>query len=471
MKTSNKILLALVFIAFGLFGYIYFSFASVIVDQTLSGTSAGSASTGSNTAVDQGLGTGLSGNFSSVRLKAQASSTGVFRVFLYECTTAVRTSCTGSVWNSSPRINTTALTDYYASSAVDYALDASKYYFIDIDRNDGGTVSPNGTTSNNYSNGACTRLSGGVWGSCSNSVLDLYFIAEGTQLGVDTRTHIDWVYPIDGTMTASRTIDFELEYYFNSTTHDDTIYTKVLIQACSLINVNPFNQDLNTCERIIIEDEILNYDTLVQIGITQTLKTDGAYLLIAEFWNGVATPSFCSWWEFTCDAQEVKVLVPNAINVNIATEAISFDSILDAVGTGKTATSILCGADDADWYNISDLTAGYICKVLVFLFYPDATLSGQNNQLNALWNNLGDKLPFALYFAPYDKYYEMSSTTASASFAVYTMPIMGLATMSFDFKTFKDEHGDFLDLWAVPISYFMWFWFGLFVFRDLTSKK
>lgn len=284
-----------------------------------------------------------------------------------------------------------------------------------------------------------------------------------------TTTRIEWVYPFEGESTASRTIDFELTYYFNSTTHDSSIYTQILILACSLINVSPFNQNLNECERLYFEPEILNYDTTVTEGATFTLNTDGAYLLIAEFWNGIATPSYCSWWEIFCDEEQVEVLVPNAININVATTSIGWDSIIDAVGTNKTATSILCGDSDAEWYDIADLTAGYFCRVLVFLFYPDATLGGQNTQLNALWNNLSDKLPFALYFAPYSKFYEMSNETASSSFGAFEMPIMGLATPSFDFKDFKDNHGDFLDALTTPINYFLWFWFALYIFRDLTG--
>jgi len=284
-----------------------------------------------------------------------------------------------------------------------------------------------------------------------------------------TTTRIEWVYPFEGASTASRNIDFELTYYFNSTTHDSTIYDQLIVLACSLINVSPFNQNLNECERIVIEDEILNYDSTITVGLNDTLNTDGAYLLIAEFWNGEEENVECAWWNILCDETTIEVLVPNAININVATTSIGWDSIIDAVGTNKTATTILCGDGDAEWYDVADLTAGYFCKVLVFLFYPDATLGGQNTQLNSLWSNLGDKLPFALYFAPYNKFYEMSSETASSSFSAFSMPIMGLATMSFDFKAFKDNNGDFLDALTTPITYFLWFWFALYIFRDLTG--
>lgn len=470
MKTSNKILLALIFIALGLLGFAYFSFATTIVQQTLSGTSAGTSNNSTNY-VDQGLGTELTGDFKGVYFKATAGSTGNARLSLYECTTSVRTSCTGAVWTSGDIvIHDTGLHDYYASSsAPNYTLISSKYYYLDFYPTTANTISPSGTTSNNYANGACTRLSGGSWGTCSNSVLDLYFIVDGIVGGIDTRTHIDWINPVDGDKTASRSIDFNLKYYFNTTTHDETIYNQILILACSLIDVTPYNQNLNDCEQLNFEPEILNYDTLIDETVTFTLNTDGAYLLIAEYWNGVVEETNCAWLDFFCETERPLFLAGNAININVATESISWEAINDAVG--KDAVSVLCGAGDAPWYDVADLTAGYICKVMVFLFYPASTIGGQNTQLNDTWTNLGDKLPFALYFAPYNTFYSMSETTASNSFGTFTMPIMGLATLSFDFKSFKDNNGDFLDSLSEYINYFLWFWFALYIFKDLTSKK
>jgi len=391
---------------------------------------------------------------------------------IYSCATSDRAGSCTSDWAGLATLTSTLLTDYTATASLgSLEINPARYYFLNWYKTDGGNVTLSGTTSNNYTAGNCIHWNGVSWVACTNSVNDVYFIVNGdtcTTTGCTT-TRFQWIYPVEGTSTSSRTVDFEYTYYFNSSTHDPNVYTRILFIACSLIDVTPFNNALNDCERVDFPNVITDQTVLATKEFT--FNTDGAYILIGEFWNDVSTNSYCSWWEVFCDEERVQVLVPSAININVATTSISWDSLMGAVGNTKEITNILCGSTDAEWYDIADLTAGYMCKILIFLFYPDTTISGQNTQLNALWSSLGDKLPFALYFAPYDKFYDMSSETASNSFSAFSMPIMGLATMSFDFKAFKDDHGDFLDAITTPINYFLWFWFALYLFRDLTGSR
>lgn len=477
MALRNKILITLIFIAFGLFCFVMISNADTILDIEADTTTYAEDVMGKFENANDEDEVGLiylaqtTGEICNITLpiKKTGTPTDDIKFTIYN-------SDRSQTLGTSNTISGSDITTSYASRTFTFdecvGINTNWTYRIELSRSTASTSTDyyniwryNG----DYSNYTWWYAEYLGYGFLTADDHELVLTINGE--GILNYTHIEWDNPQDEEATASQSIDFQLTYYFNSATHASSSFNKLLIMACSLIDVSPFNQNLNTCEKIIMEDQI-SYDELITVGKTESLKTNGAYLLVAEFWNGVSSNSNCSWWEISCTDERVQVLTPNAINIQVATSAIGWDSMINAIGSNYDATMILCGADDAEWYQVDDLLAGYICKVLVFLFYPDSTLGGANNQLNQLKDNLNDKLPFALFFAPYSKLTDLSNATASTSFATFYMPIAGKATLSFDFKSFKDSStGDFLDVIAVPINYFMWFWFALYIFKDLAGNN
>jgi len=280
MKISTKILIGLIFIAIGLFCIAFLGSADTLYSQTSDNANTSSITFGGLIA-SQYLGTGLSGTIEKVTIKGGDSTTNLV---LYQCDSAPTNPwdyCTGGgAWvgldsDGYPGFNGTLECANGFCTGYPYNIEApefdnTKYYWLVAYKLGGqGSTTVRGTTSNLYANGQCYDDNSS--GTCGNSINDLWFTINSpescTGTGCET-TRIEWVYPFEGEETASRNIDFELTYYFNSTTDDATKFTQILILACSLINVSPFNQNLNDCEQLHFETEILNYDAT----ITETVE-------------------------------------------------------------------------------------------------------------------------------------------------------------------------------------------------------
>lgn len=203
-----------------------------------------------------------------------------------------------------------------------------------------------------------------------------------------TQTRIEWVEPEDNEETASRTIDFEFNYYLNSSTPGASEYSHILLQ------LYPLSYPNDPAQRVTVVSSTTQ-NSLENVTVNATTERDGYYLGLVSYWNGETEAEDCAWWEiFGC--QEVSVIVGPTYkrNFNAATTTIAADVPPYLTQTFASTCDSL-GLD-----NIFDIDA-LLCNTFGYLFVPSFTayedLSNQFDQA------LSNKIPFAYFYIANEK--------------------------------------------------------------------
>jgi len=361
---------------------------SILYSQPIK-TTASQTQSGASDAFIQELGTGLSGTMTKIEISATGTgwtSSSDYHVAVYQCTSAVFTTCASASIGSGREVfrpvrtdRSTVLTSTQQTYSYDFhnghlqdathtadndnnlqpngfTFNGSKYYFIVTKGTGGGqtqTIYGN-PVATDWTAGACLKGTSISTVACTGA-LDMYFkIFTG-----DGSTQILWVYPSDGSNITlpSATTTFAWNYYFDNTTYDDTIYTKLIAKFWAL----NYPDDPIQTETITTS---LTPNSATDITKSITLQRAGTY-------RGVA-----------CFASTDGNLVECNFNY--------FNSISQTAVADLTAGTISAQAQCAS----ANIVGEAICKSLVWLFYPTTT-SIENwttdlpNQLkNKIWNQL-----------------------------------------------------------------------------------
>ena len=156
---------------------------------------------------------------------------------------------------------------------------------------------------------------------------------EPSEPDINTTTRITWINPpkiSPSATTTSRTIDFEFEYYLNTTTDPQTNNnnTKIALSLC------PISYPDDECQIFTMEDEVIPNE-LTNISLSQTTNRDGYYLGLLYFWNGVSENTECPWWNFLCEETTIQTSHTNNNNFNVATTTIQADIVKQYACTQK----------------------------------------------------------------------------------------------------------------------------------------
>lgn len=237
----------------------------------------------------------------------------------------------------------------------------------------------------------------------NNNSGDFGFVCATTTTGSDwsiipcalvppsTQTRIEWVNPPvqnPSATTTSRTIDFEFDYYLNSTTPSADLYTHILLQ------LYPLSYPNDPAQRVTVTSSVVQ-NSLENVSVEATTLRDGYYLGMVSFWNGEEEAEECNWWDFF-GCQETQVIVGPTYknNFNAATTTIAADAPPFLTETFASSCESL------SLENVFDLDA-LLCNTLGYLFVPSFTayedLSQQFDQV------LSNKIPFAYFYVANEK--------------------------------------------------------------------
>jgi len=267
-------------------------------------------------------------------------------------------------------------------------------------------------------------------------------------------SYFEFNYPVDGTETASRTIDFNYDYYLDTDFHSSSTFTHILLSACSL------SYDQDDCEKFTLDSDGVITNTLTTVTSTVTLARDGYYLGMLQFWNGVSESVTCKWYEFWCDEERVETIGATTITFNSATTTLTVDF-------PYSKESFLSACDDTFF-----LGADAICKVIVFMFLPSENVL---NKWQTLDNLLADKVPFA-YFIQTKNELEALSAITGAEGDVLTVDLgsgsLGVLTV-FDPVAIKADSfvADAVNSEAIEaiIDIFVYLLIGMYVWKRIVK--
>lgn len=275
-----------------------------------------------------------------------------------------------------------------------------------------------------------------------------------------TNTRIEWVNPAKTTpsaTTTSRVIDFEFNYYLNSSTHSTSTWTHMLLQLYPL-NYSSGEQKITITENII-------WDSFENVNKIATTTRDGYYLGTISFWNGVLQEETdCTWWIFGCSTQFPLIGYTSSNNFNVATTTITADAppfIIDG-------SSSICADIETSFLGI-DVA---LCKTFVFLFVPsvDYFVNLQNN----LFNTLATKKPFGYLFQVKTKFESGLTQEGTAGANIVFENENGLFDnlTIFNWSTVKDFVDDLIPINVVVIlTNIGWVLFSLYVWWRLTTPE
>lgn len=230
-------------------------------------------------------------------------------------------------------------------------------------------------------------------GSDSATTTSVYYelSGDGTYgLNTNFNSRISWINPpkqSPSATTTSRTINFEFSYYLNSASSTDI--SKMILSLCPLSYPN------DDCQKVDVGNVI--EDSLETISTTTTTLRDGYYLGIVSFWNGVSESTTCSWWEFWCEAEQVKVYNSVSNNFNVATTTIEAD-----IPISYEAISSQC--EDGNFAEEG------ICKALLWLFYPSGSVL---DGMEELGTTIRGKIPFGYFYQVSDKLNAISTASST----------------------------------------------------------
>lgn len=175
------------------------------------------------TAISQGLGTGLSGVLSEISLKYNHTdalgTTATFTVTMIECSandyTQPTGTCTGIVrtlWSLFDIEGSDTIGDHqiFLSTSTGYAINPSKYYWIELFNSNTGGVHFKwyGASTNVYPGGSITTSGF----NSATPLVDLFFVLNGVQTSSDrSYTTLNW--PAQASTTASTQVNFNFGYH------------------------------------------------------------------------------------------------------------------------------------------------------------------------------------------------------------------------------------------------------------------
>lgn len=294
------------------------------------------------------------------------------------------------------------------------------------------------TNGGNFEIGLIATLGSGIWRQDTNTE-NGYFATQsggdatrefggqfsGYLVDADTSTRTIWVLPENATSTPSRTIDYNFQYYLDTSTgYSTTTYPYINMDFISLAYPD---DDVESYQFDVAYTDVLGF-----YSGQKTLNRDGYYLALLYFTDGVS-----------------RVLGSSSIKFNSATTTLTADiPILNPVG--------LCDSLDGTFDTA-------ICKSMMFLFYPSDSALNKFNSLSDVFEN---KIPFAYYYLFKNKIEEftLSSTTPPAlsfNFGTTTSPAINGTITIFDMDDI-DTNFDFSVAWTWIIR-FMWIVFGVYI--------
>jgi len=261
-------------------------------------------------------------------------------------------------------------------------------------------------------------------------------------------SRIEWVNPPKQTpsaTTTSRTIDFEFNYFLNSASSTDV--SKIILSLCPLSYPN------DDCQQVDVGD--ITLDNYENISTTTTTNRDGYYLGIVSFWNGVEESTTCSWWDFWCEAEQVKIYGSVSNNFNVATTSLAVE-----LPISYEAISSQC--EDGNFAEEG------ICKALLWLFYPSGdVLTG----MEELGTTIRGKVPFGYFYQVSDKLNAIAtaSSTEGSNIIVHAWGDDGVEITLMDWssaKSFYEETFGNLDGYVVMLA---WLAFAGYAFFRISE--
>jgi len=288
----------------------------------------------------------------------------------------------------------------------------------------------------------------GTMGDGTDAYFILYDEEGSTPPNTNFNSRIIWVNPPKQTpsaTTTSRTIDFEFNYYLNSASSTDA--SKIILSLCPLSYPN------DDCQKIDVGD--ITPDSYENISTTTTTNRDGYYLGIVSFWNGVEEATTCSWWEFWCEAEQVKIYNSVANNFNVATTSLEVE-----LPISYEAISSQC--EDGNFAEEG------ICKALLWLFYPSGdVLTG----MEELGTTIRGKVPFGYFYQVSDKLNAIAtaSSTEGSNIIVHAWGDDGVEITLMDWssaKSFYEETFGNLDGYVVMLA---WLAFAGYAFFRISE--
>jgi len=244
-----------------------------------------------------------------------------------------------------------------------------------------------------------------------------------------------WVEPENGTSTPSRTIDYNFEYYFDTSTGLST-------STFPYLNMDFYSLAYpdNDVERTTLDVDY--YDVTGFNSGSVTLDKDGYYMGMVYFTDGLG-----------------RVLGTDTVKFNSATTTLVADiPLLNPVG--------MCDSLDGTFDTA-------ICKSMMFLFYPSDTALDKFASIQDIFN---DKIPFGYYYQFKDLIYlqSISSSTApvlSVNFGSATPYALSGNISLIDLGDLNEDF-DFTIIFTWLVR-FMWIIFGVYVISRviLVSSK
>ena len=334
-----------------------------------------------------------------------------------------------------------------------------------------------GTTSNVFSRSSVYR--GSTPGTPDSVIEDSYFAIhsayyEGEPPGEEPstlpwanifsdRSGWTWVYPVDNTLTSSKSIDFELQYYFDTRYHASSSFSKYLIYACELGGYNsgqPFDFDsADGCN--YFTGDLSDYDVSVDLNFTGWVSTSARHIGYAGFWNGVSEVTECSWWQFWCGASSPQFFSGETVLFDVYKTSISWEDIV--VPGSKAGVQGLCGASDVPWYDVNELVPAYLCEVTVWFFYPNADIT--KSSFESMKNQLMVKAPFGYIASSFFEIYNLTGTEASSSPGVIEYSFLGTDIEFINYQKIRSQFGELIDEVGSWIVVFGWVAFAFIVLR------
>lgn len=247
----------------------------------------------------------------------------------------------------------------------------------------------------------------------------------GYLVDADTSTRTIWVLPENATSTPSRTIDYNFQYYLDTSTgYSTTTYPYINMDFISLAYPD---DDVES-----YQFDVAYIDTLGFYSGTKTLNRDGYYLALLYFTDGVS-----------------RVLGSSSIKFNSATTTLTADIPI------ANPTS-LCDSLDGTFDTA-------ICKSMLFLFYPSDSALNKFNSLSDVFEN---KIPFAYYYLFKNKLEEFTLSSTTPPSLTFDFGSNGSTAISGEMTIFDmgdiDTNFDFSVAWAWIIR-FMWIVFGVYI--------
>jgi len=274
-----------------------------------------------------------------------------------------------------------------------------------------------------------------------------FAIANDTDIPPDnTATRISITQPINNSTTTTP-VDFEIQYYINSSTHT--------LEDDAFIELQIFNSMLASGTQFVpLEIQPVIYDALVTATTSILLPNNQTYLAGASIvqsetcGNPLVAVVLCGWWEATKDViistnGSTKFLVgTNPFNSieDFGNSVFSASGLDEGIFSGQcafVATSTCDGASPSKY-------PGCLMNVGLRLFCPST--GAINYATSTLSNVLNNKIPFGFFTQTILKLGEISATSSAPTSAddivVHIDSLGNASTTIFSWsgaKSFMDE--------------------------------